>query len=64
LGHDGIRAVVAVPLLRDGSDWRIVIRRKVSAKFTPSICETAANAGLAIRIGDQNARLLRKPGEE
>src|SRR2546430_720971 len=46
--HDGIRAVVAVPLLRDEHvTGALVIRRKVSGEFAPSIVRLLQKIGRA-----------------
>src|SRR5882724_5088729 len=59
--HDGIRAVVAVPLLRDEHvTGALVIRRKVSGEFAPSIVKLLQTLASQSVMAIENARLFKE----
>src|SRR6267378_797184 len=59
--HDGIRAVVAVPLLRDEHvTGALVIRRKVSGEFAPSIAKLLQTLASQSVMAIENARLFKE----
>jgi signal transduction histidine kinase/DNA-binding response OmpR family regulator len=59
--HDGIRAVVAVPLLRDEHvTGALVIRRKVSGEFAPSIVKLLQTLASQSVLAIENARLFKE----
>src|SRR5437667_5984295 len=59
--HDGIRAVVAVPLLRDEHvTGALVIRRKVSGEFAPSIVRLLQTLASQSVLAIENARLFKE----
>jgi len=58
--HDGIRAVVAVPLLRDEHvTGALVIRRKISGEFAPSIVKLLQTLASQSVLAIENARLFK-----
>jgi signal transduction histidine kinase/DNA-binding response OmpR family regulator len=58
--HDGIRAVVAVPLLRDERvTGALVIRRKISGEFAPSIVKLLQTLASQSVLAIENARLFK-----
>src|SRR5947207_6398767 len=60
-GHDGIRAVVAVPLLRDEhATGALVIRRKVAGEFAPSIVKLLQTLASQSVMAIENARLFKE----
>src|SRR2546430_5365678 len=59
--HDGIRAVVAVPLLRDEhATGALVIRRKVAGEFAPSIVRLLQTLASQSVLAIENARLFKE----
>src|SRR5256886_17655173 len=59
--HDGIRAVVAVPLLRDEhATGALVIRRKVAGEFAPSIVKLLQTLASQSVMAIENARLFKE----
>ncbi|HYL72300.1 MAG TPA: histidine kinase dimerization/phospho-acceptor domain-containing protein, partial [Candidatus Dormibacteraeota bacterium] len=59
--HDAIRSVVAVPLLRDAHvTGALVIRRKVSGEFAPSIVRLLQTLASQSVLAIENARLFRE----
>jgi len=59
--HDGIRAVVAVPLLRDERvTGALVIRRKVTGEFTPSTVKLLQTLASQSVLAIENARLFKE----
>jgi signal transduction histidine kinase/DNA-binding response OmpR family regulator len=59
--HDAIRAVVAVPLLRDEHvTGALVIRRKVSGEFSPSIVKLLQTLASQSVMAIENARLFKE----
>ena len=59
--HDGIRAVVAVPLLRDERvTGALVIRRKQAGEFTPSIVRLLQTLASQSVLAIENARLFKE----
>jgi signal transduction histidine kinase/DNA-binding response OmpR family regulator len=59
--HDGIRAVVAVPLLRDEHvTGALVIRRKVAGEFAPSIVKLLQTLASQSVMAIENARLFKE----
>jgi len=59
--HDAIRAVVAVPLLRDEHvTGALVIRRKVSSEFSPSIVKLLQTLASQSVMAIENARLFKE----
>jgi signal transduction histidine kinase/DNA-binding response OmpR family regulator len=59
--HDAIRAVVAVPLLRDEHvTGALVIRRKVSGEFAPSIVKLLQTLASQSVMAIENARLFKE----
>ena len=59
--HDGIRAVVAVPLLReDNVTGALVIRRKVTGAFAPSIVRLLQTLASQSVLAIENARLFKE----
>ncbi len=59
--HDGIRAVVAVPLLRDERvTGALVIRRKQAGEFAPSIVKLLQTLASQSVLAIENARLFRE----
>jgi signal transduction histidine kinase/DNA-binding response OmpR family regulator len=59
--HDGIRAVIAVPLLRDEHvTGALVIRRKVSGEFAPSIVKLLQTLASQSVLAIENARLFKE----
>jgi signal transduction histidine kinase/CheY-like chemotaxis protein len=58
--HDGIRAVVAVPLLRDERvTGALVIRRKVTGEFAPSTVKLLQTLASQSVLAIENARLFK-----
>ncbi|TLY89349.1 MAG: GAF domain-containing protein, partial [Gammaproteobacteria bacterium] len=59
--HDGIRAVVAVPLLRDEhATGALVIRRRVAGEFAPSIVKLLQTLASQSVMAIENARLFKE----
>jgi signal transduction histidine kinase/CheY-like chemotaxis protein len=59
--HDAIRAVVAVPLLRDEHvTGALVIRRKVAGEFAPSIVKLLQTLASQSVMAIENARLFKE----
>ena len=59
--HDGIRAVVAVPLLRDEHvTGALVIRRKQAGEFAPSIVRLLQTLASQSVLAIENARLFKE----
>src|SRR6266404_6118335 len=59
--HDAIRAVVAVPLLRDEHvTGALVIRRRVSGEFSPSIVKLLQTLASQSVMAIENARLFKE----
>jgi signal transduction histidine kinase/CheY-like chemotaxis protein len=59
--HDGIRSVVAVPLLRDERvTGALVIRRKIAGEFAPSIVKLLQTLGSQSVLAIENARLFKE----
>jgi signal transduction histidine kinase/DNA-binding response OmpR family regulator len=59
--HDGIRAVVAVPLLRDEhTTGALVIRRKVAGEFAPAIIKLLQTLASQSVLAIENARLYKE----
>jgi signal transduction histidine kinase/CheY-like chemotaxis protein len=59
--HDGIRAVVAVPLLRDEHvTGALVIRRKTSGEFAPSTVKLLQTMASQSVLAIENARLFKE----
>ena len=59
--HDGIRAVIAVPLLREEHvTGALVIRRKVSGEFAPSIVKLLQTLASQSVLAIENARLFKE----
>src|SRR5437773_73319 len=59
--HDGIRAVVAVPLLRDEhATGALVIRRKVAGEFAPSIVKLLQTLASQSVMAIENDRLFKE----
>ena len=59
--HDAIRAVVAVPLLRDEHvTGALVIRRKVSGEFSPAIVKLLQTLASQSVMAIENARLFKE----
>ena len=59
--HDNIRAVVAVPLIRDEHvTGALVIRRKVAGEFSPSIVKLLETLASQSVLAIENARLFKE----
>jgi signal transduction histidine kinase/CheY-like chemotaxis protein len=59
--HDAIRSVVAVPMLRDAHvSGALVIRRKVSGEFAPSIVRLLQTLASQSVLAIENARLFKE----
>ena len=63
--REGVRAVLAVPLLREERViGALVIRRKVAGEFSPSLVTLLQNFANQSVLAIQNARLFREIGEK
>ena len=63
--REGVRAVLAVPLLREERViGALVIRRKVAGEFSPSLVTLLQNFANQSVVAIQNARLFREIGEK
>ena len=59
--HDGIRAVIAVPLLRDERvTGALVIRRRVTGEFSPSTVKLLQTLASQSVLAIENARLFKE----